>query len=351
MAKSDKVVIHPDNGLNKDFIAMTMPLLAVGTFFYGPRTLVLALLAVITAKAADRMAYMLRGRKYDPTENISVTVALIIVLMMPVTVRFRVVVVAVLVAVLVGKEAFGGAGAYPFNPAAVGYCVSAISWSEEMFRYPEPINWVNVAAWWDNLAQKTPSALFDLFRFQNVQLVTGPSYTLKNGGLPTLDIWNLLMGNYAGPLGATCIIVILACGVFLWSKRRLPLSAPLAFIVTIAVITFAFPRAPWGAWQVMPWYNWAQRLETMKYELLAGGLVFSAVFLVPEPYTLPKNTLSRIIYGALLGFATTMFRYFGIFEMGTCFAFLLVNAISGYFDRAVAARAARKANKKGTVSA
>ena len=133
MSRTSRRAIHEDNARNKDFIAMTMPRLAMGVFLYGPRVLLLALVGVITAKLSDRFAALLRGRSYDPTENLSVVVALVIVLMVPATVRYRVVVLAVLAAVLVSKEAFGGPGNYPFNPAAVGYCVEAGSFSEEMF--------------------------------------------------------------------------------------------------------------------------------------------------------------------------------------------------------------------------
>lgn len=339
MSKETKLKVHESNPFNKDFIAMTLPLLAMGMFYNGPRVLVLAFIAVITAKLADRWAAMLRGRKYDATENLSTAVALIIVLMLPATVKFRVVIMAVLVAVLVGKEAFGGVGSYPFNPAAVGYCVAAVSWPAEIFRYPAPINWLRVG-------ELSFQEIWQLFRFEGVNLVEGPSYYLKNGGLPHVDTLHLLMGNYAGPLGVTASVVIVACGVYLLVKKRLPLAAPLGFLGAIAFITFFFPRAPYGAWQIMPWFNWLDRLQSVKYELLSGALVFSAVFLVDEPGTLPKNTTSRLIYGLLLGFAATMFRYYGTYEMGTCFAFLLVNAVSGYFDRAIVSSRAKRQAKR-----
>lgn len=335
MSRQAKRQIHPDNEANKDFIAMTLPLLAMGLFFYGPRVLVLAAVAVITAKITDRLAALLRGRSYDSTENLSVAVALIMVVMMPATVRYRVVVMAVLAAVLVGKEAFGGPGNYPFNPAAVGYCVAAVSFSEEMFRYPEPQNWLRITDW-------SGENFWNIFNLNNVTLMEGPSYTLRHGGLPHIDTLDLILGNYAGPLGTTAVLVILACAVYLFAKKRLPFSAPVAFLGVIALIAFLFPRAPYDAWRIMPWYNWADRLQSMEYELFSGAIVFAAVFLVPEPCTLPKNTISRLTYGAVLGFATMMFRYFGIYDLGTCFAFLLVNAVSGYFDRAIATRAARK---------
>ena len=35
----------------------------------------------------------------------------------------------------------------------------------------------------------------------------------------------------------------------------------------------------------------------------------------------------------ILGFMTMMFRYFGSYDTGVCFAVLAVNALAGYLDR------------------
>lgn len=330
-----KPAIHEGNALNKDFISMMIPLFIMAFFFYGPRVILLALAGVVTAKLTDRFAGLLRGRRYNPTENSSVVMALVVVLLMPASIRYRVVVMAVIVAVLVGKEAFGGYGSYPFNPAAVGYCVAAISWPNEVFRYPEPQVWFLNSTW-------SPERLRELLTLESANLVEGPSSILKSGGLPSVENWSLILGDYVGPLGVTSFIVVLACALFLVVRRRMPLSAPIAFLATAALVALVFPRVPEGAWQILPIYNFPQRFDAMKFEVLAGALPFAAVFLVCEPCTLPKATASRIIYGILLGVATMMFRYFGTFEMGICFAILLVNAVSGYFDRAVARKASRR---------
>ena len=332
---SKKRKVHEGHDLNSDFIMMTMPLLAIALFLYGPRVLILALVAGVTAKVADRFAAMLRSRKYDSTENSSTMIAMIITLMLPASVGMHIVIVAVLVGVLVGKEAFGGAGGYPFNPAAVGYCMAAVSWPEQIFRYPQPINWVTITDWsWQGMMSR--------FRFEGAALLEGPSTTLKNGGIPNVQLMDLLLGYHPGPLGATCVIVIISCAVFLCVRKRLPLAAPLSFLLTVALFAFLFPRVPQGAWRVLPWHNWESRLISLQYEALSGGIVFASVFLVGEPCTLPKNTKARVIYGALLGFAVVMFRYYGTYELGTCFALLMVNAVSGYFDRALATHDAKK---------
>lgn len=335
MAKGDRA-IHEGHALNRDFAMMTLPLLLMALFYYGPRVLVLALVAFLTAKLADRLSSLLRGRKYDRTENSSVVFALIIVLMMPVTVRFRVIIVGVLVAVMVGKEAFGGFQSYPFNPACVGFCVASVSWPTETYAYPAPINWIGQLQ--QNFSWETISKLLSM---QDVPLQSGVSATLKAGGLPKVDFWDLLLGNYAGPLGISCAVVIAACALYLFIKKRLPPMAPIAFLATTVIIAFVFPRFTDISFATFP-QDIMQRLQVVKYELLGSSALFAAVFLVPEPGTLPKNKLSRFVYGILLGVSVMMFRYFGNYNFGTCFGFLLVNAISGYFDRAIARGSRRK---------
>lgn len=337
--KDQTLQVHPGHAMHRDIILMTLPLFLMSFFFYGPRPLVLAAIAVLTARVADRIAAGLRSRRYDATENSSVAFALIIVLMLPATVRFRVVIAAVLMAVLVAKEAFGGYQSYPFNPSAVGFCVVAVSWPDEVLRYPAPQTWLM------NIPQDL-SQLWKVWAFQDAPLTEGLSYTLKMGGLPNITIWDLLLGNYAGPLGSTASLVILACAAYLLVKKRINFAAPAFFLGTIALIAFFFPRfneISFATWPVDFWL----RLQVVKFEVLSGAMVFAAIFLLCEPGTLPVNTSSRIIYGVLMGLATMMFRYFGTYELGTCFAFLLVNAISGYFDRAISGRIAKK---KGAVT-
>lgn len=325
---------HEGNAYNKDIIWMTMPLFLMSSFFYGPRPILLAIVAVITALVSDRVASMLRSRPYDKTENSSIAIALIIVLMMPATVQYRVVIMAVLAGVLVAKWAFGGYQSYPFNPSAVGFCVAAVSWPDQMTRYPQPQNWLlNLPSTWPEL--------YKLWTFDGAALVESPSYTLKNGGLPVVDNVDLLLGKFPGGLGATCCIVIAACAVFLIVRKRLPLVAPAGFLAVVILIAFVFPRQTGLTFQTLP-FDILQRLDVVKHEVFSGTLFFMAVFLVDEPGTLPKGTVSRLIYGGLLGLATMMYRYFGTYELGACFAFLIINALSGFFDRAIARYALKR---------
>ena len=113
---------------NRDIVFMTLPLLALSTYFYGARPAVLCLTAAFTAMLCDHLVAWLRHRPCDKTENSSIPSALVLVLLLPATVHYYVVVVSVAVAILLGKHAFGGYGHYPFNPAAFGYAVAAVSY-------------------------------------------------------------------------------------------------------------------------------------------------------------------------------------------------------------------------------
>ena len=75
------------------------------------------------------------------------------------------------------------------------------------------------------------------------------------------------------------------------------------------------------------------RLRCVRDEMLTGAMLFSAVFLLNEPYTCAHHRLGRILYGAMVGAFTMGFRYFGVYETGVCFAILAVNSISGWLDR------------------
>ena len=80
-------------------------------------------------------------------------------------------------------------------------------------------------------------------------------------------------------------------------------------------------------------YTPARRLRCVRDEMLTGAMLFSAVFLLNEPYTCAHHRLGRILYGVMVGAFTMGFRYFGVYETGVCFAILAVNSISGWLDR------------------
>ena len=293
---------------------LCVPLLCMACYFYGARPLLLCGVALLTGNLCDRLVALLRHRVYTNKDLSNESFSLIIALLMPATVDIYVLVVAVLAGVLIGKEVFGGYGSYPFNPAAVGYAVAAVSWPEQVVRYPQPYTPLPL---WDASAVPVSSTIED---------------TLRSGGILNLNSLAIALGEFAAPMGTGAALVILACGLFLWTQKDAHMSASVSFLLTCALIAFLFPRQA-GLADSAVLANVLPRLRCVRDELLTGAILFSAVFLLNEPYTCVHHRMGRILYGVLVGVVSMGFRYYGVYETGVCFALLVVNSVSAWIDR------------------
>ena len=298
----------------KHICFMAVPVLCMACFLYGVRPLLLCGIAVLTGNLCDRLVSLLRRRVYQAGDFSNESFALVIALLMPVTVDIYVLIAAVLAGVLIGKEIFGGYGSYPFNPAAVGYVVAAVSWPEQVFRYPQPYTSIPL---WDASMVPVSSTIED---------------TLRSGGMLNIHSLVLSLGEYAAPMGTGAALVILACGLFLWTQKDAHMSASVSFLLTCALIAFFFPRQA-GLADSAVLANVLPRLRCVRDELLTGAILFNAVFLLNEPYTCVHHRMGRILYGVLVGVVSMGFRYYGVYETGVCFALLAVNSVSAWIDR------------------
>lgn len=299
----------------KHICFLCVPLFCVSCYLYGLRPLLLCGFAVLMGNLCDRLISLLRRRVYQAGDYSNESFALVITLLMPATVDWYVLAAAILAGALIGKEVFGGYGSYPFHPAAVGYAVAAVSWPEQVFRYPAP--YANIPLW-DASGVATSSTISD---------------TLRSGGLINISALSLVLGEYAAPMGTGAAIVLVACGLFLWMQKDVRLSASLSFLITAGLIVFFFPRQLGLTEGTAFTAGLVFRLRCVRDEMLTGAMLFSAVFLLNEPYTCAHHRLGRILYGVMVGAFTMGFRYFGVYETGVCFAILAVNSISGWLDR------------------
>lgn len=309
---------------NRDIVYMMAPLLVMACYLYGARPAVMCLVAMVTAVISDFLVAWLRGTQRDRTDNGSVPAALIMTMLLPATAPYYIIVIATVLIVLVGKAAFGGPGVYPFNPAALGYCVAAVCWPDKVFRYPAPYTAISV---WNT---------------QAAVMMDGPSHAMRAGGMPNIRLLNLVLGNYAGPIGATAALVLIACAMYLWMRRDIDLAIPAGFLLVCFFIALVFPRIGDVSFSLPLGEQIYLRYQSVKYEMLTGATLFAAVFLVNEPGTRPKNSRANFAYGALMGLMAMMFRYYGSYDVGVCFAVLAVNALSGYLDRLFAPKRHRK---------
>lgn len=299
-----------------DYMMLALaPLIICASVVYSSRVLLVCAVAFVTARIVDVGMAVLRKQDIDADDKSSTVAALTFSMMLPVSVPLYIVVVTVALTIMVGKHAFGGKDAYPFSLAALAMCVAAVNWPEEVFKAVTPLTAVN---FWTGAAENALSGLSQI----------------KLGGLPYISTFDLLLGNHAAAMGSAFVLVIVAIGVFLLATKQITWHIPVTFLSTCALFSLAFPRI-YGV----------SRLYSLKYEILCSAIVFYAVFMLNEPATTPKNPRAKIIFGVLTGLLTMLFRYFGSYEIGGCFALLLVNATEGYWDRLFEEGSLRSAGK------
>ena len=297
-----------------DVLWCCVPLLGAGCFYYGPRPAVMMALALVLSFVCDCLVAPLHGETRSVRDPSSACFAALIVLLLPASAPYYVVTTAVIAAVL-AKEVFGGAGHYPFHPTAVGIVVAGVSWPAKVFSYP------------------LPGTVLPLWGHDMPTLTAGMNASLYAGGLPTATTTDLLIGNVAGPLGAGAALIVAACGVFMFCRGHLRLSAFLPYLIVCVGAAWLFPPLNELPVLSLPWQYILQRIYLEKYILLAGSMLFGGILLASEPVTQPDRTASRIVYGVVLGLAVTVFRFFSEYETGVCFALLIVGAIPEGLDR------------------
>ena len=287
-----------------DVMGALLPIYFMAAYYYGMRAVVLGLISMLTCALAQGAAAIFSGRGSVNFRDYSPLVTgMLLPLMMPASVDFRILISAGLFAILVVKAPFGGTGENIFNPAAGGFAFAAICWPQAMFSYP-PV-------------QSSQPA----FALATEGLGHSAAYALQMDGRPGVDLLDMLLGNFIGPMGATNILVILACLVYLIARSTVDWRLSGSFLATAALMAFLFPRAGLG------------RGASVGYEMMSGMLLFAAVFLITDPVTSPKRSSSKVFYGAAAGVVIMLFRRFGGFEDSCVFAILLLNAFVYPIDR------------------
>lgn len=291
--------------MSLDVLIAIVPLCVFSAVYYGARPVIMVGIGMATAMLSETICCLLMRRKPTILDGTAaVTGGLIGALMSPIS-PYWVPIVAAVFAIVVVKMPFGGTGRNLFNPAAAGIALVTLCFPQTLFTYPDPSQVAPLPLQWviDIAPAKSPAAL------------------LSAGGTNVYSWHTLLLGDFSGPIGATAIAVLIACALYLFSRRTASPLITLPFLAVCAVCAVCYPRVP-GTWQ-----------DSLMLELCSGYLLFCGVFLLTDPVTAPRYWLGRLLYGGLAGALTMCLRYYGRFEAGACFAVLLMNAAAPVIDR------------------
>ncbi|MGL4911366.1 MAG: RnfABCDGE type electron transport complex subunit D [Romboutsia sp.] len=212
-------------------------------------------------------------------------------------------------AIIVVKMVFGGIGNNFVNPALAARAFLLASFPVAMTAWTRTgINWVSSGAI-DAYTTATPL-----------------SY-LKNGvpGMEALStsgisLTDMMIGNIGGCIGETSVILILIGGLYLMYKRIINYIIPVCYIGTVFILSF-----------ILSGFN----VNFAVYQLVSGGLMLGAFFMLTDYTTSPMTTKGQIIYAVLAGVIATVIRVYGGYPEGVSYSILLVNVVTPLIDKYV----------------
>lgn len=230
--------------------------------------------------------------------------ALIYALIMPAGCSGYVVFLGALFGMLIGKMVFGGLGKNIFNPAAVGRIFASICFG---------------------------SKLNEAYAIADVYAGATPlGFTKTSGGLALNAIGNyslldLFLGNVPGCMGEVSALCILIGACYLFYRKSADIRAALSYLLSFGVVMFAavITESVVKSGNIM---------EMWMYQMLSGGLLFGAVFMVTDPVTSGTTKFSRIAFGITAGLITALIRVIGAYPEGVAFSILIANMLAPCFD-------------------
>ena len=115
--------------------------------------------------------------------------------------------------------------------------------------------------------------------------------------------------------------MLLLGGLYLMGRRVISSRIPLAYLGTVALLTFLFPAGG------------CDRLDWMVAQLFSGGLILGALFMATDPTTTPVTPRGHVMFGVGCGVLTVVLRYFGSYHEGVGWAILTMNCCAWLLDK------------------
>jgi electron transport complex protein RnfD len=283
-----------------DVAIALIPAVLSGIYFYGARVLLVIGVTILASLLAEYASLKTLGKDVNTIKDFSAVVTgLILALNFPPTLPLWIAAVGGAIAIVIVKQMFGGLGQNFMNPAMAARVILMISWPAQM------TNWITSKA--DAVATATPLAL-----------VKKGSEIITDAQLPTYA--ELFLGKMGGSIGEASVLALLLGAAYLVYRKVITLDTPLAFIATVAALSWVFAGNGLFAGDFV-------------YHVLSGGLIFGAFFMATDYSTSPITSKGRAIMGIGLGLLTVVIRLYTNYPEGVSFAILLMNILVPLIER------------------
>ena len=282
------------SGIMLGVIIALLPLCVYGVILFGFPALLTIIVSTACCVVFEMLFQMATKQKICVKDCSAAVTGILLALVLPPTTPVWMTILGSAFAIIVAKAFFGGLGANVFNPALAGRAFMFVS-------FPSALG-----ATWLQPASSGVDAI------SSATILS----TMKAGNFSgDTDVYmQYFLGNRAGCIGETSIILILLAFVYLLVTKIIDGKATISMVATVALATWLS-----GGDVVMA--------------LISGGLLFGAVFMVTDYATTPVTSWGRIAFGIGCGLITFLIRKFGGYPEGVMFSILIMNAITPFLNK------------------
>ena len=280
-------------------IAM-LPATAFGVFQFGLHALLVIIATVFACVVSEYVFEKVTKRTVTISDFSAVVTGMILALNCPSEIPLWIPMLGGVFAIVIVKQIYGGLGQNFMNPALGGRCFLLIAFAADMTNFK--------SSKFEAYSGATPLAM------------------IRNEGLSSVNVMDMLTGKIPGTIGETSVIAILIGAIILILLGVITLRIPAAYLITFAVFMLIFGKEPMNA-------------NYLVAELCGGGLMLGAFFMATDYVTSPITPAGQIIYGICCGLLTGIFRCFGANAEGVSFAIILSNILVPIIEKFTIPRA------------
>jgi electron transport complex protein RnfD len=276
-----------------------LPEIIMGIVLFGLAALIRILVSVASCVLFEFIFQKVTKQKIVIANLSACVTGVMMALVCPPTAPVWMFVVGAAVAMIVAKGLFGGIGSNVFNPALTGRAFMFLSFPAAMG-----------ASW---MTPKTLGGTIDaISSATTLSAIKAGSFVIEDGTL-----WQYFIGNRAGCIGETSVLLILISFAFLALAHIIDWRAPVAMVGTVALCSLIAG-------------------ENVAMSLMTGGLMFGATFMVTDYATAPITKKGRLVFGFGCGLITFLIRKFGGYPEGVMFSILIMNSVAPFLNNLTA---------------
>ena len=159
----------------------------------------------------------------------------------------------------------GGRTNMLFSPAAAAYVFLYTSWKGQVLLFQQPHDTVGIFGATDSL-------------------VNSASHVFNTTGKFNYSGFELIMGNFPGPSGSVCILLLLIAAVILLFRRDISVGTFIGTMIGYAVMSAISPCAETFG-------------SSLKLSVCTNMVLFAAVYIVADRRIAPQKNFYAVFYG------------------------------------------------------